>query len=63
MLLLIIVYLFGVMNMINKMEIDMIIALIQSVVTMIETYNPNLASNPIIAELQKAIAGIQALGL
>lgn len=47
----------------NKLEIDMIIGMIQSLINMIEMYNPDLAKNPVIAELEKAIEAIKALGL
>ena len=48
---------------INTAEINMVISLIQSLVAIIETYDANAATNPIIVKLQNAIAEIQALGL
>lgn len=49
--------------MVNKIEIDMVIAMINSLIVLIETYNPSLGKNPVIAELQNAISALQALGL
>ena len=49
--------------MVNKMEVDLVIGMIQSLISMLETYSPSLKDKPIIKELNVAIAGIQALGI
>ena len=47
----------------NKPEIDIMIGVLKSLITLAETLEPNLAQNKFIADINTAIAGLQALGL
>ncbi len=47
----------------NKIEVDMIISLLMSLIKLLEGSSPALAKNPIILELEKALVAIQGLGL
>lgn len=47
----------------NKVEIDVIIGLIESLIKLVSIYSPGLAKNPAVVELEAAIKGLQALGL
>lgn len=47
----------------NKVEIDIMIGVLKSLIKLAETLEPNLAQNKFIQEINTAIAALQALGL
>jgi hypothetical protein len=47
----------------NKEEIDILIGVLQSVITVAEKINPNLQTNKVIIAVNKGIAVLQGLGL
>jgi hypothetical protein len=49
--------------MVNKVEIDVIIGILQSVIALVEVVDANAAQNKVVVEINSAIAGLQALGL
>lgn len=47
----------------NKVEIDILIGVLKSLISLAETLDPNVAQNKFIIEVNNAIAALQALGL
>ena len=47
----------------NKLEIDMLIGIVSQIISYAVTAKPELANNTIVQDLQKAIAGLKALGI
>lgn len=48
---------------ITTLEIDTAITILQTIISKLEADNPNLANNKIIADIEKAVAAIKAVGL
>lgn len=49
--------------MIAKLQVDMIIGILNSLLAALLALDPALQNNKVIAELQNVIAALQALGL
>lgn len=49
--------------MVNKVEIDMAINILQSIIALIEKIDPQAANNKIVIDINRAIESIKALGL
>lgn len=49
--------------MINKMEIDLIIGVLNSVIAMIETLFPDSADSTVLLEIKSVIKTLQELGV
>jgi hypothetical protein len=49
--------------MVNKVEIDVIIGILNSVISLVESIDPESAKNPVVVQIQNAIKVIQGLGL
>lgn len=47
----------------TKIEIDLLINILNHMITYAITVKPELANNKVIVDIQSAIAGLQALGL
>lgn len=49
--------------MINKQEIDVAIGILKSIISLIESIDPDFAKNPVVIQIENAIKVIQSLGL
>lgn len=49
--------------MMTKMEIDIVIEILQSVLSLAEKVHPALETNPTVTAVNKAISTLQELGL
>lgn len=49
--------------MISKIEIDLIIGCLNTVINMLISIDPNAAQNKVVIDIQAAIASLQALGI
>lgn len=47
----------------NKIEIDIVIGILQSVLLLAEKIHPSLENNPTVMAINKAISTLQTLGL
>ena len=47
----------------NKVEIDMIIGVLTSVISLLTSIDPALGQNKIVMDIQAAISALQSLGL
>jgi hypothetical protein len=47
----------------NKVEVDIVIGILQSVLLLAEKIHPQLENNPTIIAINKTISTLQALGL
>jgi hypothetical protein len=47
----------------NKAEIDIVIGILKSIITLVEVVDPQAAQNKVVIEVQNVINTLQALGL
>lgn len=48
---------------INKIEIDIALGILKSVIALVESVDPEAAKNPVVIQIENAIKVIQSLGL
>ena len=49
--------------MISKIQVDMLIGILSSILAALEALDPELKDNAVIQQIHNAIAALQALGL
>lgn len=47
----------------NKVEVDMLIGILKSILLVVETVDPKAAENKVVIEINNVITTLQALGI